>query len=306
MNITIKQSDINQRLDIWLAKKLSQSRSQIQKLIKQSYVFVNDEPESVHYKIKEGDKVSIKSIEKRSAISQKNNKMPRFKIVAETNDYLIINKPAGVIMHGGEGINELTLADAIQKKYPAIKKIGDDPQRPGIVHRLDKEASGLIVVAKTNKMFEHLKKQFQSRKIIKKYTTLVYEKTSKEEDKINFPISRSAKGYKMAAHANNQTGREAITEFEVKQHFINYTLLEVKIKTGRTHQIRVHMSAYGHPIVGDNLYGTRKTKKKNEKLDLGRIWLHAHYLAFKNLAGEQEEFEIKLPMELKNILKKIK
>jgi len=304
--IKVKKSAAKQRLDIFLAEELKQSRSQVQKLIKQKLVFINDKEGSAHYKIKEDDKVAIKTAKTSAAETKQKKNLPKLKIVQETDDYLVINKPAGVIIHGGEGINEATLTDALEKKYPAIIKIGDDPLRPGIVHRLDKESSGLLVVAKTNEMFLHLKKQFQTRKIIKKYTALVYEKIDKEEDKINFPISRSAKGYKMAAHANNQTGRQAITEFTVAKEFINYTLLNVKIKTGRTHQIRVHMSAYGHPVVGDHLYGTRKTKEKNDKLGLNRIFLHADYLAFKNLEGEQQEFEIKLPVELKKVLEIIK
>lgn len=317
MDIKIKQSEENQRLDIFLADKLNLSRSKVQKMIKESEILVNDKKSKAHYLLKEGDEIKIKPVGAIHELpSQKNNKsktcswpgsgIPQFKVIAETNDYLIINKPAGLTVHGGKNIDEPTLTDALIKKYPKISKVGDDPMRPGIVHRLDKEASGLMVVARTNKMFEHLKQQFQKRQIKKEYTALIYGKIAKEDDEINFPISRSAQGFKMAAHSQKQGGRNAITEFEVAKHFINYTLLKIKTKTGRSHQVRVHMSAYGHPLVGDDLYGTRKTREQNKKLGLTRIFLHADYLGFNDLRGEWQEWRIELPIELKKFLKKIK
>jgi len=304
-NLTIKKSESDQRLDVFLASKLDLSRSQAQKQIKQGVVLVNDKVENSHYKVQAGDKIKILS-----ATKQENKKtksaLPKFKTIAETDDYLVINKPSGVIVHGGEGITEATLVDALEKKYSQIKKVGDDSRRPGIVHRLDKEASGLMIIAKNNKTFEHLKKQFQKRAVAKQYYALIYGTLDTEHDEINFPIARSAKGYKMSARPANQEGRQAVTEFEIEQKFINYTLLDVKIKTGRTHQIRVHLSAYGHPIVGDNLYATKKTREQNKKLNLNRIFLHAYTLGFNDLQGEWQEFKIQLPSELKLLLKKVK
>ncbi|PIR93110.1 RNA pseudouridine synthase [Candidatus Falkowbacteria bacterium CG10_big_fil_rev_8_21_14_0_10_43_10] len=308
--LKVKKNDSGQRLDIFLTDKLNLSRSKVQKLIKRGAVLVNDKVVSAHYTIQENDKIyPVKSRQggdfaESKIISQ--GKLPKFKIISETDDYLVINKPAGVIVHGGEGINKPTLTDALEKKYPAIKKIGEDPLRPGIVHRLDKEASGLMVIAKNNKTFDHLKEQFKKRAILKKYLALVHGRTEKENDEIDFPISRSAKGYKMAARPNNQGGRRAITDFAVKQNFINYTLLEVAIKTGRTHQIRVHLSAYGQPVVGDDLYGNKKTRAQNAKLKLKRIFLHAYILGFYDLRGKWQEFKIELPVELKKILKNVK
>ena len=234
--------------------------------------------------------------------------MLKYEKIFEDKNYLVINKPAGLLVHGAPHIKEPTLVDQLLKKYPKIEKVGDDPSRPGIIHRLDKLASGLMVVAKTQESFNDLKVQFQKRTIQKYYTALVYGKIEKDEDDINFPIERSAKGHKMAAKPTtvkgekNEAGRNALTEFEVTKKFINYTLLKVKIKTGRTHQIRVHMSAYGHPIVGDDLYGTKKTKIKNKKLNLDRIFLVADELKFTDLKGEEKVFKINLPNELKNLL----
>jgi len=245
--------------------------------------------------------------------------MHKYKTIFEDNNYLVIDKPAGLLVHGADHIKEPTLVDQLLKKYPEIKKVGDDPNRPGIIHRLDKLASGLMVIAKTQKSFNNLKEQFQKRTIVKYYTALVHGKIEKDEDDINFPIERSSKGHKMAAKPStikgekNEAGRNAYTEFEVIKKFINYTLLKVKIKTGRTHQIRVHMSAYGHPIVGDDLYGTKKTKAKNtrlqrklasgqEKLNLDRIFLVASELKFTDLNGKEKTFRIDLPDDLKNLL----
>jgi 23S rRNA pseudouridine1911/1915/1917 synthase len=238
--------------------------------------------------------------------------MQKFDIIHEEEDFLVINKPAGLLVHGAEHMEEKTLADELLLIYPDIAKVGEDPFRPGIVHRLDKQVSGLLLVAKTNKGFEALKEQFQKRTAKKTYIALVYGRVSKDEDTINFPIQRSAKGNKMAAlpatvkGEGNEMGRRAISEFSIKQKFINYTLLEVKIKTGRTHQIRVHLSAYGHPLVGDDLYGTRKTKLKNKKLDLGRIFLVSTELEFTDLQNKTRIFKIEIPKELKDFLKKIK
>ncbi len=238
--------------------------------------------------------------------------MIKYKKIFEDKNFLVINKPAGLLVHGADHIKEPTLADQLLKKYPELIKIGEDPIRPGIMHRLDKQVSGLMVITKTQAYFDHLKKQFQDRTIIKIYTALVYGKIEKDEDEINFPIQRSSKGHKMAAlpfttkGKFTEEGRQAITEFEVIKRFINYTLLKVKIKTGRTHQIRVHLSAYGHPVVGDDLYSTKKTREKNKKLNLGRIFLVATKLSFTDLDKEQKTFIIELPEELKNFLKHVK
>lgn len=249
------------------------------------------------------------------------------KIIFENSDYLIINKPAGLIVHGGNGITEEVLTDWLIKHYPKIEGVGDDPLRPGIVHRLDKEASGLMIIAKNQKAFDYFKKKFQARQITKKYIALAHGQIAKEEDHITFPIRRSKDGYKMAAlPASSETisdknkinnrdrgtikaqdeSKEAITDFCVLHRYINYTLLEIKIKTGRTHQIRVHLYAYGHPLLGDPLYFTKKTKTKNDKVGLNRIFLVCSELSFKDQNGEKQSFTSELPQELKDFLSKTK
>lgn len=251
------------------------------------------------------------------------NKFPE--IIFEDDNYLVIDKPADLIVHGGPGITDTTLADLLIEKYPEIKDVGEDKIRPGIVHRLDKEVSGLMVIAKNNESFKSLKEQFKDRDVNKIYIALVHGKIEKDYDEINFPIKRAKEGYKMAALPLNVENllvrkspksrdkgnieglfkaRPASTSFQVIKRFINYTLLEVNIKTGRTHQIRVHFSAYGHPLVGDNLYYTKKSKEKNKKINLGRVFLVATQLSFFDLKGEKKEFSLEMPEELNNFLPK--
>lgn len=249
------------------------------------------------------------------------------KIIFENSDYLVIDKPAGLAVHGGGNIKEKTLADWLIDNYPEIASVGEDSLRPGIVHRLDKEVSGLMVVARNNDSFNHLKNQFKDRDINKEYVALAHGQTANDFGTINFPIKRAKDGYKMAAMPLNTfdllsrrhptsrdqgnldgifKAREAITEYSVIKKFINYTLLDVKILTGRTHQIRVHFFALGHPLVGDSLYYNKKSKVQNQKINLGRIFLFAKALSFKDRQGETHHFEINMPQELSDFLKNLK
>jgi 23S rRNA pseudouridine1911/1915/1917 synthase len=316
MTIKITESNSGERLDKFLTtlNSLKLSRSQIQKLIEQGLIKINNLIVSSHYILKPGDTINVakdlstnkKSIDKEKFISTPNHKI---KIIHENDEFLVINKPAGLAVHG---LSNYTLADWLVEKYPSILKVGDDPERPGIVHRLDKDVSGLMVIAKTQTAFNNLKEQFQDRTIKKEYTALVHGKIKKDNAVINFPIKRSREGYKMAAMPAttkgepNEAGRLAETEFRILKRLINYTLLKIKIKTGRTHQIRVHLAAYDHPIVGDNTYGTAKSRAQNKKLGLNRIFLIADHLSFTDLANERQSYKINLTDELKNILKQVK
>lgn len=246
-------------------------------------------------------------------------------IIFENNNCLVINKPAGLVVHPGANIKGDTLREWTLNHYPEIISVGEDESRPGIVHRLDMDVSGLMLIAKNQKAYNNFKKQFKDRTVEKEYTALVHGQISKDEDLIDFPIKRSKDGYKMAALPKNTENlltrrtpknrdqgnlsgffksREALTEFIVKKRFVNYTLLKVKIRTGRTHQIRVHFFAYGHSLVGDPLYFTKKTKIKNQKMALNRVFLYADLLSFTDLNGERLKFELEMPTELKNKLPK--
>jgi 23S rRNA pseudouridine1911/1915/1917 synthase len=224
------------------------------------------------------------------------------KIIFEDDDFLIIDKPAGLEVATEIKKAGPTLVDWLLEKYPGIAKVGENPARPGIVHRLDKAASGLMVVAKTNAALEHLAKQFEERKIKKEYTVLAHGKVTKDEGTIEFPIARAKSGRFAALPLGSAGGRAAVTDYEVIKRFRNFTLLKIRIKTGRTHQIRVHLHALGHSVVGDKLYKQKKIKK----ILLDRLFLHASNLGFYDLENKWKEFSSDLPVELVNFLQSVK
>ena len=303
MLIKIKQENKNQRLDKFLVTKLPISRSQIQKLIKAGDILVNGQKTSVHNFLQPGDQIKISAKEIKELTTEKKlepSKKVKFKIVYEDENILVIDKPAGLLVHPTEKMEPDTLVSGLLAKYPEIKKVGDDKLRPGIVHRLDKAVSGLILVCKTQKAFDYFKNLFQKRKIKKIYTALVHGQMERPEGEINLPIERAKGKGKMAVKSINQGGKEAITKYTVIKQFKNFSLLEVEILTGRTHQIRAHLNAIQHPIVGDKLY---KQKWVKETLELDRPFLHSTILSFKNLDGKKMEFKSKLPAKLYKILK---
>ncbi len=249
------------------------------------------------------------------------------RIIYEEADYLVLDKPSGWTVHSAPGVAGSILVDWLLTHYPDIKTIGDDPNRPGIVHRLDREASGLMVVAKTEEAWQYFKKLFKTRRVAKTYWALVHGQIAKDEGSLNFAIKRAADGHRMAALPatdgvlaskkvlNNRDrglikahsrAKQALTKFSVLKRFINYTLVEVMIKTGRTHQIRVHFFAYGYPLLGDELYQTKKSQVKNQKVGLGRIFLVAKSLAFSDLKGEEKIFTLDLPEKLQHFLDQTK
>lgn len=313
MKMKIKKSEVGERLDKILPARIKdKTRSFLKKLIDDSLVDINGVPAKGSYHAKEGDIIELKIAETVGNDNKKviSNIFREIKIIKETDEYLVIDKPAGLVVHGAPHIKETSLADWLLIKYPGLKDVGEDPIRPGIVHRLDKEASGLMVIARTQESFINLKKQFQERSVEKRYKALIYGQVAKDKEEISFQIKRSSTGNKQAAVPDNfskESGvRQALTFFSVEKRFINFTLLDVLIKTGRKHQIRVHLSAYGHPLVGDSLYNTKKTREVDKKLALGRIFLVAYQLSFTDLSGARQKFNIGLPKELSIFLKSIK
>jgi 23S rRNA pseudouridine1911/1915/1917 synthase len=225
------------------------------------------------------------------------------KIIYEDDDIIAVNKPAGIIVHGVVD----SLVDWLIKKYQGIKNVGEDKSRPGIVHRLDKDTSGVLLIAKNQKTFEYLKEQFQKRKIKKKYIALVWGKLKGEKGIIDLPIGKSKSDFRKKS-TRKAIGkiREAITEYKTLQvvkssAFDNYTLVEVYPKTGRTHQIRVHFKAIGHPIVCDKLYGP---KKQECPFGLSRHFLHASSLELTLPNGARIKLEADLPEDLSRIITK--
>ncbi len=228
------------------------------------------------------------------------------KIIYEDDDVLVVDKPAGIVVFPEGQTKENTLIDALIEKYPELKNTGEQP-RYGIVHRLDKETSGVLLVAKNNESLIFLQKQFKNREVGKKYVCLVEGTIKEDKGEIKTLIARSPKdGRKQKAYSENgphpKSAREAITEYEVLERFKDYTLLEVEIKTGRRHQIRCHFSYLHHPIAGDKLYSF-----KNSKIPKGlmRQFLHSAYLKIQLPSGEIKEFKSELPEELNNVLKNL-
>ncbi len=308
------------RLDKFLVEKTKQTRSQIQKMITNEQILVNGKKAKVHQFLNIKDKVSLNSI---TPVSLKESKTPekdtstkkvnlKVKVLKKSKDYLIIEKPSGLLVHATSKNEPETLVNWLVAKYPEVKKIADPESllkrdkifRPGIVHRLDREVSGLMLIALNQTAYEYYKKQFQDRIVKKEYTALVYGHLPQPQDLIEFEISRKSAGGKMAAHPKGSgLGKYAITEYTVLQEFQKYTLVSVNILTGRTNQIRVHFLALKHPIVGDNLY---KLKQYKPKFKPTRVMLHASKLSFIDQKGEEQKFESELPNEFTETFKLLK
>jgi 23S rRNA pseudouridine1911/1915/1917 synthase len=227
----------------------------------------------------------------------------KIEIIYEDADYLIISKPAGILVHSSKNSanSEKTVVDWLREHRPEVKDVGDNPQeRPGIVHRLDRDTSGVLLIAKNNQSFAHLKNLFQSGKIKKSYLALVWGKIN-GAGKINKPIGLRSGTTKRSVQAKNMKMiKEAITEYKAIQNFEHFTLLRVFPKTGRTHQIRVHLASIGHAIVGDLLYGPKK-----KVTGLSRQFLHAESIEFTSLNGSRIRVEAELPEELKLFLESL-
>ncbi len=312
MKFSITTDDANQRLDIFLTEHdVAATRSQIKKLIQDGVAVVNGKPAKVHQFLKVGDVVEIIKTTKQKIVTSVATG-PTPKIIHEGKHYIVLSKPTGLLVHPTAKRESNTLLDWLTVHHPTIKRIGEDRQRGGIVHRLDRDVSGVMVVAKTQKMFTSLKTQFSNRTVEKHYTALVYGTVPQETGDIELPIGRNKEG-QFVAHPRRQgfkfhaTDRVAKTRYTVLEYVKDYTLLDVEIFTGRTHQIRVHLSAIGHPILGDQLYQPRKKififlQRRIKVISLPRIFLHATTLAFDDLNGERQTYTAPVPPTLTTIL----
>ena len=299
MKFKITTVEAGKRLDLLLVKKLPDlSRSVIKKHIQDGYILVNGQKIKARYKLSNQDEVSI-NLPKESAPEELEPEKINLDIIYEDDDILIINKPPGMVVHPDQIHISGTLVNALLNYFPAIKNVGD-PARPGIVHRLDKDTSGLIICAKNNEAYKDLVSKFKKREVAKKYYALVFGRVKDQSGVIAYSLGKSqSKKLKMATVPD----KEALTKYKIKKYYSrggqNYTLLEVSPKTGRTHQIRVHLTRIGHPIVGDNKYSFKKQKDIPAP---ARQFLHAFYLKFKLPSGQDELFKIALPEDLDNFL----
>lgn len=300
--IEITADNSGERLDKFLTQMMEASRSQIQRLIKQGEITLNGKKAKTGEVLSPGDMIFYPEIE--LAVQMKDGTAPVLDVVYEDDDLLVINKPAGLLVHEAlKDEHRSTVVDGLLERHPEIVHVGDDPIRPGIVHRLDKDVSGLMVVAKTQEAFDVLKHQFQNRTTKKEYLALVYGTLPKDTDIISLKIARSKEKGRMVARTGEQTGKDAITQYDVLKRFSMATYVSVKILTGRTHQIRVHFQALGYPIVGDKLYKVRGMKFR--EIPLGRLFLHSHKLTIRLMDGKEKSFTVPLPEELATLLNKL-
>ncbi|MDP3986370.1 MAG: RluA family pseudouridine synthase [Candidatus Veblenbacteria bacterium] len=301
--VTVPQLERPTRLDHFLVGKLGPgwSRSAIQRATKQGGVLVNGKRVPVHHFLKTGEVITLPESAPPRAPQLAPNADVSYRLVSETPQYLIIDKPTGLVVHPAPGVHEPTLVDGLLARYPELTSVGEDPIRPGIVHRLDREVSGLMVVARTQDAYQHLKQQFQERAVQKTYTALVIGRVLNPSGTINFPLARSRRQHgKIAARASgDEDTREAITHYTVKKTYQQATLLSVTLETGRTHQIRAHLAALGYPIVGDTLY---RPATLSFKATPSRIFLHAGTLAFTDPVGQLQTFTSPLPKKLQDFL----
>ena len=316
LNLTVETTDANKRLDAFLTEKIRDfSRSRLQKIIADGDCLVNDETIKSSYKVQRGDEIEIELSETPAAVFAPEN-IP-LDIVYEDEQLAVINKSAGMVVHPGAGIASGTLANAVAFHFYKNKRLStldsrlSTHWRVGIVHRLDKDTSGLIVVAKDEKTLEKLAEQFRERTIYKSYIALVHGELEENKGEIDQPIAREK--HNRTKMAVRRHGRRALSLWRVRERFEKFTLLNVEIKTGRTHQIRVHLAYINYPVVGDETYNAGRDKTINDVEireavgSLNRFFLHAARLSFTHPAtGEKMSFTAPPADELNDLLEKMR
>jgi 23S rRNA pseudouridine1911/1915/1917 synthase len=309
--ITTDNETAGKRLDAFLASQLPDtSRTRIQRAIEDGDVLVNDRTVKPSYKLHAGDHIDIDFPEP-PPVEILAEPIP-LQIIYEDDDLIVVNKPPGMIVHPGAGIESGTLANALVYHFNELSGSAGRI-RPGIVHRIDKDTSGLLVVAKNDAAHAKISEQFHDRKVFKMYIALVYGRVSQSLGDIEANIGRSPHNRTRMAVLKGGAGRYAHTLFQVVERYPEFSLLHVQIKTGRTHQIRVHLSHIGHPVVSDTLYGmgrdntVQDAQMKKQVRILGRHFLHAAQLEFYHpTTGKLLKFESPLPHKLASFLAMLK
>jgi 23S rRNA pseudouridine1911/1915/1917 synthase len=291
------------RLDVYLASQFDGwSRARLQRLIENEDVLVNGKVAKPSYKLREHDEIEVELISPPADFFTPEN-IP-LEIVYEDETLAVVNKPAGLVVHPAAGTPSGTLANALAYHF---QQLPDRGVRPGIVHRLDRDTSGLLVVAKTEAALENLSDQFRDRTVFKSYVALVHGRMAASSGRIDQPLARDPSNRTRMAVVRG--GRNALTLYRVRQTFDRFTLLDVELKTGRTHQIRVHLAWLKHPVVGDGTYGAGRDNTiqdpqlRSRIRNLKRQFLHAEKLGFKHpVTNEFVKFESPLPPELSDLL----
>src|SRR5687767_4929569 len=308
VNLIATGLDEGVRLDAYLATKIDGwSRARLQRLIDDQDVLVNGRSVKSSYKLRVGDEIEVE-LSPGPAASFAPENIP-LDVVYEDEHVVVVNKPAGLVVHPAAGIDSGTLANALAYRFQQLSATGG-AIRPGIVHRLDKDTSGLMVVAKTEQGHENLSDQFRARTVFKRYMALVYGVVKQQHGRIEQAVARDPRNRTRMAVVPG--GREALSLYSVRRQYDVFTLVDVELKTGRTHQIRVHLAWLKHPVVGDTLYsGGRENsvqdpQRRAQIRKLSRQFLHAEELAFSHPAtGERLQFSAPLPPELAGFLERL-
>ena len=290
--LVVQKNDEGKRLDVFLTSVISESRNFILKNIKNGNIKVNNETVKGGYIVKENDNITIGDLTVDTTVKPENIDI---NILYEDDDIIVVNKKSGMVVHPGNGNSSHTLVNALMAHTDELADEGGE-ERVGIVHRIDKDTSGILLIAKTNKAHRILSDDFKNKRIKRKYIALVHGVIENNKGKIDAPIGRSKLDRKkMCVTAENS--KRAVTNFKVLERYRNATLVELVLETGRTHQIRVHMDYINHPVVNDPVYGRRKVIN-----DYGQM-LHAYYLGFNHpITGKFMEFECDMESEFKEIL----
>lgn len=308
MRFWVDEADAGKRLDAYLASAITGwSRARLQRLIEDDDVLVNGQASKPAYKLRLKDEIEVDLTTAPVTDFQPEN-IP-LDIIHEDESLVVVNKPAGLVVHPGAGVASGTLANALAFHFAQLSDRAGK-FRPGIVHRLDKDTSGLLVVAKSETAHEDLSEQFRARAVLKSYVALVHGRVEHETGKIDQPIARDPSNrIRMTV---SRSGRSALSLYRVRRRYQRFTLLDVELKTGRTHQIRVHLAWLKHPVVGDEVYGGGRDKTLQDPelrprvRKLGRQFLHAEQLGFVHPTTRQPmRFSAPLPPELSELLNRL-
>ncbi|MCL6430847.1 MAG: RluA family pseudouridine synthase [Anaerolineae bacterium] len=297
--LEVTPEEEGQRLDRYVAGRLAElSRATVQKLIDEGNVLVNHAPAKASYRVAEGDVVEVAL----HPAEHEPEAVPiPLDVLYEDGAIVVLNKPAGLVVHPAHGHVSDTLVNALLARYPELQSWPPEEGFPGLVHRLDRDTSGVLLVARTVPVRDALRAQFKAGTVRKVYLALVIGRPRLNRARIEAPIARDARERKRMAVVS-EGGREAITEYEVLEPLGSYTLLEVRLVTGRTHQVRVHLAAIGHPVAGDRVYGPER-----QRLALDRVFLHAAELTFRHpISGDEMTFRAPLPPELEEVLSQLR
>lgn len=306
---TVPEADAGARLDAFLASRIEDwSRARLQRLIEDGEVLVNGRAAKASYKLRATDEIEaeLTALPTTSFLPED---IP-IDVVHEDDDLIVINKPAGIVVHPGAGAKTGTLANALAFHFRNLSTAGG-VARPGIVHRLDKDTSGLLVAAKTEQAHGNLADQFREREVFKSYVALVHGQVERDRGEIDEPIARDPRHRTRMAIVRG--GRSALSIYRARERFDRFTLIDVELKTGRTHQIRVHLAWIKHPVVGDETYGSGRDNTVADRMirsqigKLGRQFLHAEKLGFTHpKSGERLNFTSPLATELQKLLDSIR